>query len=147
MAAGASLGLRCAAAALLKDRFQVTQELGRSTAERAGSSRSRLEHLPPLGGSDCLGLSLASYSQDFHMGLHLNLKTCGLIFQSTKKSTFLLPSVALARSSVLCMTTTQPDSDFEQPCEDRSVAVTRRPPLLMFQRHSAPTWRLCLCSS
>lgn len=64
----------------------MTQEPGHSTAERDGSSRSHLERLPPLGGSDCLGLSLVSYSQDFHMGLHLNLKTCGLIFQSTKKA-------------------------------------------------------------
>lgn len=39
-------------------------------------------HLPLLRDSHYLGLSLVSYSQDFHIGLYFNLKTCGTIFQS-----------------------------------------------------------------
>lgn len=79
------------------------------------------------------GLSLLPYSQDFPIGLCFRVKTCGLIFQSSKKSSFLLPPEVLPGAQHFA----QSVSDFQQHCKDRSVAVTRRTALLQFQPGNA----------
>lgn len=138
MAAGAPLVLGCTA---LKGRFEGTRELGHSTSECAP-----LEHQPLLSGSGCTGLSLVSCSQDFHISLYFNLKTCGLIFQSTKKSLF-SPISGFGQELSPLPSNYTGSFWFSTALKDRSAAITWRAALFLLHQCNAVAWRLCLCSS